>query len=504
MAAGILLSRVTGLLRDAAIAAFLGTRLSADAYYAALRIPNVLRNLLGEGTLSAAFVPVYSESLERSGAGSTEARRLATGVWGVVLVASGLLSGLGILLAPWLTRLIAPGLAEDATHLTTSLVRILFPMSGVMILGAWCLGVLNSHRRFFLPFFAPVLWNLAQVAGLLLGARLGWDSLVHVLAWSTLAGAVLQVAVQLPGARRLAGSLRPVWAWEWEPLRRVVRNMVPVVSSQGIFQISSYIDLFLASFLPVAAISSMGYAQRIVYLPLSLFGISVAAASLPEMSREVTERALRQRLVEGFFQILFFVLPAAIVFLLFGDLVVQVLFERGQFGRDSTLLVSAILMAYSIGLVASSCVKLFASGFHALQDTRTPMRIAAVSVGAGIAAGAALMWGMKAAGYGAMSAAGLALGGAFGAWLNLSLLWRGLADRTGTLFPTAAVRGLARLAAASIVAAGAGMAARHVLTGELGGESWVSALGILLGTLAAGGVPYLLIARRPPIIPIAE
>lgn len=495
VAAGILLSRATGVVRDAAIAAFLGTRLAADAYYAALRIPNILRNLLGEGTLSAAFVPPYSETLERGA--EAEARRLASGVWGGVLLAASLLSGLGVLLAPWLTRLVAPGLDAEATRLTTSLVRILFPMSGVMILGAWCLGVLTSHRRFLLPFAAPMAWNLSQVGGLLLGARLGATSLVHVLAWSTLAGAVLQVGAQLPAARRLAGSLRPHVPWRDAGARRVARKASPVVASQGIFQISSYVDLLLASFLPVAAISAMGYAQRILYLPLSLFGVSVAAAALPEMSRVGAGEGLRVRLVDGFFQILFFVLPAAVVFLLFGDLVVRVLFERGEFGRPSTLLVSGILAAYAVGLVASSSVKLFAGGFHALQDTRTPMRIAALCVAVGIGIGAGLMWAMKAAGWGALSAAGLALGGALGAWLNLGLLWSGLA-RGGPLFPPAALRATLRLAAGTLAAAAAGVLARRWLAGTVGEEGFWAALLVLAGTLAAGGVPYLVIAPRPP------
>ncbi len=511
--AGILLSRITGFLRDVTIAFFFGTGLAVDAYTAALRIPNVLRNLLGEGTLSAAFVPVYSALLGRRAAAGGRTgdpareradgvddgapSRLARSVLGLMLLLAGLLAALGILAAPLLTRLVAPGFDAEGTALTTDLVRILFPMAGVMILAAWCLGVLNSHRRFFLPFAAPVLWNLAQIAGLLLGARLGWVPLVYVLAWSTLAGGVLQFAVQLPTARRLAGGLRPALEWAWEPVRRVARNMAPVAGSQGIFQLSSFIDVVLASTLPTGAIAGLYYAQRLAYLPLSLFGASVATAALPEMSRDTAPEAMRRHLVAGWFRILYFVLPSAVVLLLFGDLIVEVLFQRGRFGPDSAVLVSWILAAYALGLVPASSIKLFAGGFHALQDTATPMRLAAVSVGVAVATGAGLMLWLEGLGFGAAAAGGLAAGGALGSWLNLGLLWDRLGDRIGRLFGRPALRATLRLGAATGAAALAAWGARAALAPRLG-QGTLSAALVLLGTLAAGGVAYLAIARRPP------
>jgi putative peptidoglycan lipid II flippase len=493
-----MLSRITGLARDVAVAAFLGTAFAADAYWAAMKIPNIIRNLLGEGTLSASFVPVYSEQLEMTGAPNSDPPRLASYVLGMVLIVALLLSGLGVLLAPWITAAVL-GTADDATRiLTTSLVRVLFPMSGVLIVGAWCLGVLNSHDRFFLPFVAPVLWNLSQVVGLLLAAKLGAESLAHALAWSALAGSVLQVGIQFPSAVRLAEVRRPAFRFDWEPLRRVARNTLPVISGQGIFQLSSLVDLALAGLAGTGALSALGYSQRLVYLPISLFGISVAAASLPKMSRDATEDVLRRRLVNGFFQITFFVLPAAAVFLLFGDLAVEVLYQRRQFAADSTALVSAILSAYALGLVAMSCLKLFASGFHALQDTATPMKIAAVSVGIGIATSVGLTLWLRSAGFGTYSAVGIVLGGVCGSWLNLTLHWWLLSRRIGRLFDGRALRAVVRLAIATLVAAGAGVLARQWLESRVDGGSFAGALGLLLAACAAGAVPYLLIARRPP------
>jgi putative peptidoglycan lipid II flippase len=523
-------SRVTGVARDAAVAAFLGTRLSADAYWAAMKIPNIIRNLLGEGTLSASFVPVYSEQLElaatetaaaggqgdpapqiaarqdgRDGARpadgdrTTDPPRLAASVLGMVLVTATLLSGLGVLLAPWITAAVL-GTADEATRiLTTSLVRILFPMAGVLILGAWCLGVLTSHHRFFLPFAAPALWNLAQVGGLFLAAAIGSTAWAHALAWSALAGSVLQVGIQLPASLRIAGIKRPRLGLDWEPLRRVARNALPVISSQGIFQLSSLVDLSLAGLAGTGALAALSYSQRLVYLPVSLFGISVAASALPTMSRDATREALRVRLVDGFFQITFFVLPAAVVLVLFGDLAVALLYQRRAFSADSTALVATILAAYSLGLVAMSCLKLFASGFHALQDTRTPMRIAAASVTLGIGVSVALTLGMRSAGYGTYSAVGIVLGGVCGSWLNLILHWSLLGRRIGPLFDRKALLAVLRLVAGALAAGGAGFWVRGVLEPRLPG-GFLGSLGLLGAVLVAGAIPYLLIARRPPVM----
>ena len=498
VAAGILLSRITGFVRDLTIAIFLGTTPVVDAYVAALRIPNVLRNLLGEGTLSASFVPVYSSILAQGERARGDARRLAGGVLGAVVALAALLAALGVLVAPILTRVVAPGFGSEQAALTTHLVRILFPMAGVMILAAWCLGVLNSHRRFFLPFVAPTVWNLAQVAGLLIGSRLGWAPLIHVLAWSTLAGSVLQLAIQLPLTRRLAGSLRPRLDRRWEPVRRVVRNAGPVAAGQGVFQFSSFVDVVLASTLPGSALAGLYFAQRIALLPLSLFGVSVATAALPEMSRESDAEALRLRLVGGFLRILFFVLPSAVILFLFGDLVVRLLFQHGVFDATSTALVSSILAAYAAGLVASSSIKLFAGGYHARQDTVTPMRFAVAAVALGVAIGAGIMLWLRARGFGPTSVVGLAIGGSAGAWLNLALLWRGLHRRLGRLFEPADWRAVGRLAAAAAAAAGAGVLARGLLEPTIGGNGLLPTAALLAGTLVAGSVPYLLIARRPP------
>jgi len=487
-------------VRDIVIAAFFGAGPIMSAYVAALKIPNILRNLLGEGTLSASFVPVYSAALGRGD--TRDARRSARGVLGLVLSVSGLVVALGIVSAPWLVRVVAPGFENDVGRLTVHLIRILFPMAGLMMVGAWCLGVLTSHRRFFLPFAAPVLWNLAQIAGLLLGAHFGWQPLIVVLAWSTLVGAALQVLVQLPAVIQLLGALRPTLDRTSEGVRTVTRNAAPVVAGQGIFQISSLIDVALASTLfaggGAGAIGGMYFAQRIVQLPMALFGASVAVAALPEMSRGGAIGELEPHLAAGLKRILYFVVPAAIVLILYGDLVTSLLYERRAFDAEAVRLVRWILAAYAGGLIATSLVKLFASGYHAMLETRTPVKCAALGVGIGVALGAGLMYWLAGRGWGARAVAGLALGGAVGAWLNLGLLIRGLAGRglRGVWRPAAVP--LARIALGGAAAATLSWPARVWAEAAFGAGALGHA-GTLGTVLVAGGIPYVLIAGLGPL-----
>jgi putative peptidoglycan lipid II flippase len=493
--AGIFLSRLAGFGRDVAIAAFFGTTVAADAYAAALRIPNIIRNLLGEGTLSASFIPVYSGLLGREA--DSDARRLAGNVLGLLLVLATALSGLGVLLAPWLTRLLVPGWPAESVALTTWLVRILFPMAGFMIMAAWCLGVLNSHRRFFLSFAAPVVWNLSQIVGLLLAWKAGWEPLVVALAWSTLIGGALQLLVQLPAARRLSGSIKLSLNTAWGPVRRVVRNFGPVALGQGVAQFASLLDVFLASFLVHGAVASLYYSQRLYFLPMSLFGIAVAASSLPELSREADAAAfdaLRQRIRRGFRNISFMVLPSAVAFIMFGDWIVALLFQRGDFLAEDTAIIHGTLAAYSVGLLAAASVKLFASGFHAMLDTRTPVRYAVVGLVVQVAIAASLMWSLY--------APGLAIGAALGSTCYLLLLWNGLGKRIGDLFTSGDILYMMKVVAGVAAAAAAGLAVvtwlapAPAIAASLLTRLWVTA-----ATLASFGLVYLGAARLLGTLP---
>ncbi len=494
VAAGILASRITGFLRDVIIAATFGVGPVTDAYAAALKIPNAFRNLLSEGALSASFVPVFSSLMERGD--TAGARRLAQGVLGGLLLLSALVVAAVVAAAPWLLGILAPGYDAELSELTTRLVRILFPMSGVMIVGAWCLGILTSHRRFFLPFAAPVVWNLSQIAGLLAGARMGWAPLIVVLTWSTLVGSVLQVAVQLPAVYGLLGTLRPRIDFRFEPTRRVARNAMPVAAGQGIFQLSSLTDVFVASLLAEGALTGIYFAQRIAMVPMALFGASVAVAALPEMSREEGVEALRSHLSTGVRRVAYFILPSVAVLLLLGDLVTSLIYERGAFEAEHVPVVQWGLGAYALGLVATGLTKLFASAFHALQDTRTPVKFAMAGVGTGILIGAGTALWMEDLGFGLRAAAGLVFGSSVGAWVNLALLMRGLMRRGAGGWFLPVRRSLARMA----VGAGLASVAFYVIRLLLGGrlpDGFLGDAALLAAALIAGGLCYAACAGLP-------
>ncbi|HXU28964.1 MAG TPA: lipid II flippase MurJ, partial [Thermoanaerobaculia bacterium] len=283
VASGILLSRIAGLVREQVFAHFLGTSPAAGAFKAALRIPNLLQNLLGEGVLSASFIPVYARLQAE---GKTELAGRVAGVVGALLaLLVGVLSALGAVATPWMVDLVAPGFTGHARALTIDIVRILFPGTGLLVLSAWCLGILNSHRKFFLSYVAPVVWNAAMIATLLIfGGRRSGGELAVLLAWGMVVGALLQLLLQLPFVFRHDREIRFALTTSLAPVRTVFKNLGPVAAGRGVVQLSAYVDSMLASFLGTAAVAGLGFAQAIYLLPISLFGMSIAAAELPNMS----------------------------------------------------------------------------------------------------------------------------------------------------------------------------------------------------------------------------
>ena len=383
--AGILLSRVLGLLRQTLIARYLGAGAVADAFNGAFRLTNFLQNLFGEGALSASFIPVYAHALERGD--EREADRIAGAVAAILALISALFVLAGELAAPLFTELIVGGFEGEKFDLTVRLTRIFFPGAAVFVLSAWCLGILNSHRRFFLSYAAPVFWNLAMIAALLFfGPRYGQVDLAIALAWASVVGAILQMGVQLPMVFRLVQRPRFVPDLAHPPVREVVRNFLPAFVSRGVVQISGFIDLRLASNIAFdGAVGLLSYAQTIYVLPISLFGISISAAELPEMSRESgTDQAafdrLRVRLDAAIPRVAFFCVPSAVAFLFIGDAIARLLLQYGRFRSVDSQHTWAILAGSAVGLVASALARLYSSTFYALRDTRTPLRFAVVRV----------------------------------------------------------------------------------------------------------------------------
>jgi putative peptidoglycan lipid II flippase len=459
---------VLGFVRERVFAHYFGSSDFADAWRAALRMPNVVQNLLGEGTLSASLVPVYAELL---GKGRDEdARRFAGAALGILTAVAGGLALVGYALAPLLVRLFFPLWDPAKQELTTLLVRILFPMTGVLVLSAWALGILNSHRRFFVSYVAPVFWNLAMIAAMIGGAvYLGLTpesrSLVIALAWGALVGGVLQLAWQIPFVLPLLGGLRLSLGRGVTGVEEAVRNFWPVVAGRGVVNLSGWVDLILAGLLASGAVAVMGYAQTFYLLPISLFGMSIAASELPELSRmrEEAERVVAVRVSRALRRVSFFLIPSTIAYLALGDVIVSALFETGEFGAAESLVTWGVLAAYALGLPASGSSRVLSSAFYALRDTKTPARIAGLRVALSAAVGVGLMFPADRLGFETLrlGAAGLALGASVGAWIEYVLLRRALGRLLGAHGPGRMP--VAKMALAAALATGVAVALQLLL-----------------------------------------
>ncbi len=437
VAAGIFLSRIAGLVRDRFFAHYFGNSDAADAFKAAFRIPNFLQNLFGEGVLSASFIPVYAGLLARDN--EEEAGRVAGAIASLLALTMSFLVLVGVLATPYLIDTIAPGFEGEKRELTIQLVKILFPGAGLLVFSAWCLGILNSHHKFFLSYVAPVIWNLVMIASLVgFGGRMTQYPLAEAVAWGSVVGSALQFGVQLPFVFSLIKRLHFSLGLHLASVRTVIKNFVPVFFSRGVVQISAYVDALLASLLPTGAVAALSYAQTLYTLPVSLFGMAVSAAELPAMSRAVGNQEeiagyLKRRLNSGLRQIAFFIIPSAMAFLALGDVITAAIYQSGRFTRDDVIYVWGILAGSAVGLLASTLGRLYASTFYALSDTRTPLYFAIVRVGLTIALGYLLAipapvafgidqrWGV----------AGLTISAGIAGWVEFALLRRSLNRKIG-------------------------------------------------------------------------
>jgi putative peptidoglycan lipid II flippase len=434
---GIVLSRLAGLVRERAFAHYFGHSAAADAFRAAFRIPNLLQNLFGEGALSASFIPVYARLLAQGDA--AEADRVAGAVLALLALVTSVLVLAGIAAAPYLIDVVVPGFTGDTRDLTVQLVRVLFPGAGLLVGAAWCLGILNSHGRFFLSYTAPVLWNAAMIATLLgLGGRRQPYALAEALAWGSVAGSALQLGAQWPSVRRVARELRLSLDVASAHVRRVWRNFVPVFVGRGVVQLSAYIDTVLASWLPTGALAALSYAQTLALLPISLFGLSVSAAELPAMAsvrgpEPEIAGALGQRLDAGLRRIAFCIAPSAMALLALGDVIAAAVYQSGRFTAADARYVWSIAAGLAAGLWPTTLGRLYASAHYAQGDTRTPLRCAIVRIALATAVGylcaivlppalgMAARWGVV----------GLAGASSLAGWLEFALLRRALNRRLG-------------------------------------------------------------------------
>ena len=469
VAAGIFCSRLAGLLRTSALGAFFGVGPHADVFSAALRLPNLLQNLLGEQTLSAAFIPVYSRLL--AAGKREEAGRLAGAVFSLLVAVAGGAAALGVIFARPIVGLLAAGFLRDRElialgqasvdryELAVAAVRWIFPMTATLVLSAWALGVRNSHGKFFLSYFSPVFWNAAIVGavawtayrgGGLTGTAGAADRMLEAACIGALAGGGIQFLVQIPGLRGALDGFRLSFDRSSKPLREVLAAFGPTLAGRGVVQLSSYLDQLLASLLAAGAVAALFYAQTLYLLPVSLFGMSVAAAALPRLARSGgagSEAELAAGTARALETAAFLNLPSFLAYLLLGLPLVEGIFQlfgRG-FGAAESRLVYLVLAAYSVGLPASTSSRVLQAAFYARGDTRTPARIAALRVAMSLIVGLpAMLWLDRQrlddlAVFGApgsalrLGAVGLGLAATLAAWLELGALRRAARTRLPSL-----------------------------------------------------------------------
>jgi putative peptidoglycan lipid II flippase len=490
-----LLSRILGFLRDMVVAGLFGAGLATDAFFVAFRIPNLLRRLLAEGSLTVSFVPVFTEYLKN------RTRREAFELAGITFTALSVLlvvvSLAGVLLAPLIVTLIAPGFVKLPAQfdLAVFLTRLMFPYILLISLVALCMGILNSLRHFAAPALSPVVLNLAMILAALTLKDFFAEPIV-ALAVGVMAGGVLQLALQWPFLVRLGVRLKPKFRFRHEGLRRIGRLMLPASFGAAIYQINVFIGTILASLLPAGSVSYLYYADRLVELPLGVFAIAVGTAALPSLSEQAARGQideLKRTVAFSLRLILFIAIPATVALIVLRVPIISVLFERGEFGPEATRLTAQALLFYAVGLWAFSAIRIVVAAFYALQDTRSPMKAAIVALLVNLAFSVALMFPLR--------HGGLALATSIASAVNVGMLWVILRRRVGPLLESDFYRSVAKTALASLAMGAIILLAGLAYPWQGDGPFRARFLHLLL-TVAAGGGGFLLAAfflRSPEI-----
>ena len=480
------LSRIAGYFRDSLQATLLGAANSSDAFVIAFRIPNMLRRLVGEGALTSAFVPTFARYLK---AGDRAALwRFASSVLYAMAALLAVITALGIAFSPWLVRILAWGFSVSAEKmaLTISLNRLMFPYIFFISLAALVGGILNAFDVFALPAFTPVLLNLSIIAmAWILKDRFADPA--YGFAVGVILGGFLQLAVQIPAMLRLGMSLRPPAGFDLDGLREIGRLIIPRVFGVGIIQVNLVIDSQFATSLQSGSVSFLYYANRVTELTLGIFAISLSTVILPTLSRATAEKdreRVRSILSTAMRLLMFISIPATLGLIILQVPIIQVLFERGRFTHEDTLLTAGALAYYAIGLLPYAAVSVLATAFYAHRDTRTPVKIGALTF--------FLHLGLNFALRGPMRHAGIALSTSISALADAALLAFLLRRRAGEFLDRDVARAAWHtLAAGSAMALALVVALRALDFGSLQGlASQALSLGALI---AGGGAVYVLV-----------
>ncbi len=420
-----LISRIMGFVRDVVIAHGFGAGLGADAFFVAFRIPNFLRRLFAEGAFSQAFVPILSEY--RTQRSPEQVRELVANVSGTLGAVLMVVTALGVIAAPVIIMVFAPGYIGQADKyaLSTDLLRLTFPYLFFISLTALAGGVLNTYGRFGIPALTPVMLNLSMIAATLwLAPRM--QQPVMALAWGVFAAGVVQLLFQLPFLSRLGMLTRPRISWGDAGVKRILRLMTPALFGTSVVQINLLFDTLIASFLVTGSISWLYYSDRLVEFPLGVFGVALSTVILPTLSRNHAQgsgETYARNVDWGLRWATVISIPAMLGLLILAGPMLATLFHYGEFSAHDVTMAARSLMAFAVGLPAYIYIKVLASAFYARQDTRTPVRIGIIAMLANMVLNLALVF--------PLAHAGLALATSLSAYINAGLLYRHLVQKTG-------------------------------------------------------------------------
>lgn len=440
-----LVSRVLGFLRDILMANWFGTGLAAEAFVVSFKLPNLFRDLVGEGAMNAAIVPVLSET--RALKGEEEFKKLvgALGLWIVGALAG--ITAFGVIFAPAVVSLVAPGFSADPEkfELTVKLTRLIFPFIFLIGFSAFLMGVLNTLQNFGSSALGPAVQNLMMIVALTLAVP-RWG--VEALAWGVLVGGFLQCLLQIGAFAKIGVR----WTTEamWHPgVQKVLKLLGPRVWGTAVYQVSVFVDTIIASFTSIVGDggqSALYYSSRLFQLPLAIFAVSLSQASLPALSKHAAEKKHSEFSASVDFTVknaVFTALPAAVGLAVFSREIIEILFMRGAFGEESVRITSEALFYFSLGLVSCAVIKVLVSAFYALQDTRTPVKTATMCLGVNIVLNTSFMWTLK--------IGGLALATSIAATVNACVLYVLLVKRIGPEHKTRPWNSILKSGGAAIV-----------------------------------------------------
>lgn len=429
VSAGTTVSRIFGYIRDMLVAYMFGAGMFADAFYAAFRIPNLIRRMLGEGSFSAAFIPVFSEYLHTKP--KTETQKLINVVFTALFLVLLIITILGMFFSPLLVKIIAYGFTSDPEklQLTIELTRLMFPFLLFICLAAMLLALLNTLSSFFIPAIAPANLSFAEIIYVLaLAPLLSPGNQIKGLAISVIFGGLGHFLMQYPTLKNLGWHLKFDFDLNHPGIKKIVFLMIPSIIGISVDQINTFVDTICASFLGNGSITALYYSSRLMQLPLAIFGLAMATVSLPMMSKSVATKNIEELKETLNFSIrvsIIALLPATVGLMAIGLPIIQVLFERGKFDTFASMLTNKALFYYVLGLPAFAITKIFANTFFSFQDTKTPVKIAFIVMFFHVILCVALM---KPLGVG-----GLALATSACAYLNVIMLFYKLKQRIGKI-----------------------------------------------------------------------